>query len=98
MASGDSQHIPIDIHLGQLSGKWQLPATPTAPSLTVFSSSPDWLISRRHCPKDWLSNLHKIREKLAVLYPVIVAVAPVRASLEEAGVPLVASGKPLSID
>ncbi|RCN24015.1 hypothetical protein ANCCAN_30296, partial [Ancylostoma caninum] len=47
----DVKDLPIDIHSGKL--------------LAIVSVwIPDWLISRRHCQKDWQKNVLVIREKI----------------------------------
>ncbi|GAU95508.1 hypothetical protein RvY_07112 [Ramazzottius varieornatus] len=71
MSAEETRHIPIDIHLGQLS---------------------DWLISRRHCAKEWHASLLKIREKLAAsVYPKLLTDEATKSDLEKAGLPLVSS-------
>ncbi|OQV16801.1 putative CDK5RAP3-like protein [Hypsibius exemplaris] len=50
----------------------------------------DWIVTRRHCPKDWIVNLQKIREKLAVLYPAVLTALP-NLSVETEGLPQLAS-------
>ena len=57
----DESCIPIDIHANKLLGKiW---SNDSGYSIT-WSVITDWLVSRRHCNKDWVKSLTSIRQMI----------------------------------
>ena len=59
--------LPIDIHTNKLLGKFKRSTflkLQTILNLPHSSKKKDWLISRKHCTKNWKLELDRIREKI----------------------------------
>lgn len=57
----DEYSIPIDIHANKLLGKISL--LDSDHEMIKFVTT-DWLVSRRHCSKDWVKSLTTIRQMI----------------------------------
>ena len=62
----DEYSLPIDIHTNKLAGTCVSNETVLAQRLSLCDSkfSTDWLISRRHCSKNWTQKLADVRQKI----------------------------------